>query len=185
MRTYLTAIFLAALALAQFNTPAFAADGKVAGVNIQKVLDESEAGKKALTELKARADKEKQNFDKKVEAIKKLEKDIESQRMVAKEGAMAEKEQQLKGMKRDFDAYREDTQQTLQKLQGQTMRKLLADVKRIIKEYAKKNGYSLIVEKGDDAAAISGFVLYLDESADVTAAIVRAYNDDVKAGNKK
>ncbi|MBI5815237.1 MAG: OmpH family outer membrane protein [Nitrospinae bacterium] len=183
MRTIMAALFCAAAVLA---TPKIsAADSKIGGVNIQKVLDDSEAGKKALTELKDRADKEKDHLEKKLDAIKKLEKDIESQKMVAKEGAIVEKEQELKKLKRELDAFREDTSQTLQKAQGQTMRKLITDVRRIIKDYAKKNGYTLIVEKGDDAAMVSGFVMYLDESADITGAVIKAYDEETRQGKKK
>ena len=158
--------------------------GKIGTVNIQVILDGSEAGKKALAELKAKAEKEKENLEKKLEAVKKFEKEIESQRLVAKEGALSEKEQELKRLRRDFDAAKEDTQTSFQKMQAQIMRKLVTDVNRIIKDYAKKNGYTMVVEKGDSPNMMGGFVIYADDSVDISSAIVKMFDEEQKASKK-
>lgn len=157
---------------------------KIGTVNIQNVLDNSEAGKKALADLKSKAEKEKETLEKKLEAVKKLEKEIESQRLVAKEGALSEKEQELKRLRRDLEATKEDSQTSFQKLQAQIMRKLVGDVTRIIKEYSRKNGYSLVLEKGESPNMIAGFVLYADEAVDISSAIVKVYDEEQKAGKK-
>ncbi|MBI4665869.1 MAG: OmpH family outer membrane protein [Nitrospinae bacterium] len=182
-----TAIFLmfAASLMAAPGAKAETKAVKVGGVNIQTVLDNSEAGKKALTELKAKAEKERGILEKKLDSIKKLEKDIESQRMVAKPEAINEKEQELKNLKRELDAYREDTQQNFQKIQAQTMRKIVNDISRIIKDYGKKNGYTLIMEKGEGSQVVGGFVLYMDEAVDLTESIVKIYDEETRAGGKK
>ena len=157
---------------------------KIGTVNIQNVLDNSEAGKKALADLKSKAEKEKDTLEKKLEAVKKLEKEIESQRLVAKEGALSEKEQELKRLRRDLEASKEDSQASFQKMQAQIMRKLVGDVTRIIKEYSRKNGYSLVLEKGESPNMIAGFVLYADEAVDISSAIVKMYDEEQKAGKK-
>ena len=157
---------------------------KIGTVNIQIILDGSEAGKKALAELKGKAEKEKENLEKKLEAVKKLEKEIESQRLVAKEGTLGEKEQELKRLRRDLDASKEDTQTSFQKMQAQMMRKLVADVNRIIKDYAKKNGYTIVLEKGDSPNMMGGFVIYADDSVDISPAIVKMFDEEQKAGKK-
>ena len=157
---------------------------KIGTVNIQVILDNSEAGKKALAELKAKAEKEKDNLEKKLEAVKKLEKEIEGQRLVAKEGALNEKEQELKRLRRDLEATKEDTQTSFQKMQAQIMRKLVGDVNRIIKEYAKKNGFTVVLDKGDAPNMIGGAVIYADDAVDISSAIVKAYDEEQKAAKK-
>lgn len=175
-----------AITLAGTGSAADASDVKVkiGTVNIQVILDNSEAGKKALAELKAKAEKEKDNLEKKLEAVKKLEKEIEGQRLVAKEGALNEKEQELKRLRRDLEATKEDTQSGFQKMQAQIMRKLVGDVNRIIKEYAKKNAYTVVLDKGDAPNMIGGAVIYADEAVDISSAIVKAYDEEQKAGKK-
>jgi Skp family chaperone for outer membrane proteins len=64
------------------------------------------------------------------------------------------------------------------------MRKLVADVNRIIKDYAKKNGYTMVVEKGDSPNMMGGFVIYADESVDISSAIVKMFDEEQKAGKK-
>lgn len=175
-----------AITLAGTGSAADASDVKVkiGAVNIQVILDNSEAGKKALAELKAKAEKEKDNLEKKLDAVKKLEKEIEGQRLVAKEGALNEKEQELKRLRRDLEATKEDTQSGFQKMQAQIMRKLVGDVNRLIKEYAKKNAYTVVFDKGDAPNMIGGAVIYADEAVDISSAIVKAYDEEQKAGKK-
>lgn len=157
---------------------------KIGTVNMQVILDSSEAGKKALADLKAKAEKEKDNLEKKFEAVKKFEKELESQRLVAKEGTLSEKEAELKRLRRDLEATKEDTQTGFQKTQAQIMRKLVGDVNRIIKEYSKKNGYTVVFEKGDSQNMMAGFVIYADEATDISPAIVKAYDEEQKASKK-
>jgi len=173
----LAAVFL-------FVAPA-SAHVKIGGVNLQAILDGSDAGKKALDELKAKAEKERAILQEKQENVKKMEKEIEQQRLMLSQTALMDKSRKLRHLKREFELYKEDTQQILQGEQAQVMRKLLGEVMVVIKEYGEKNGYTMIFEKGEAANAMGGFVLYMDKSVDLTSEIIKIYNEKQGAGGKK
>ncbi len=69
--------------------------------------------------------------------------------------------------------------QQLQKESGTEMDSLVSGVKKFIKEYGKKNGYSYIYGTGDAAT-----ILYAEEQYDITKEIVKALNDKYKSEDK-
>jgi outer membrane protein len=69
--------------------------------------------------------------------------------------------------------------QQLQQESGVEMDSLVSGVKKFIKEYGKKNGYSYIYGTGDAAT-----VLYAEEKYDITKDIIKALNDKYKATAK-
>lgn len=69
--------------------------------------------------------------------------------------------------------------QQLQQESGVEMDSLVSGVKKFIKEYGKKNGYSYIYGTGDAAT-----VLYAEDKYDITKEIVKALNDKYKAQPK-
>jgi len=69
--------------------------------------------------------------------------------------------------------------QQLQQESGAEMDSLVSGVKKFIKDYGKKNGYSYIYGTGDAAT-----VLYAEEKYDITKEIVKALNEKYKAEPK-
>ncbi|MRX39262.1 OmpH family outer membrane protein [Flavobacterium sp. LC2016-23] len=69
--------------------------------------------------------------------------------------------------------------QQLQQESGVEMDSLVSGVKKFIKEYGKKNGYSYIYGTGDAAT-----ILYAEEKYDITKDIIKALNDKYKAAPK-
>ncbi len=59
------------------------------------------------------------------------------------------------------------------------MDSLVSGVKKFIKEYGKKNGYSYIYGTGDAAT-----VLYAEDKYDITKEIIKALNDKYKDAPK-
>ena len=69
--------------------------------------------------------------------------------------------------------------QQLQQQGGVEMDSLVSGVKKFIKDYGKKNGYSYIYGTGDAAT-----VLYAEDKYDITKEVVKALNDKYKASSK-
>lgn len=178
------ALTLAAiLSLQLFPLPSEAADApKIGGVNLQEILDRSRAGQEALAGLKEQAERERKILKEKQDAAQNLKKEIDQQRLMLSATAMMEKERKLRRLQRELELYREDTQELLQTTQAQVMRKLLGDVMSIIKDYGEKHGYTMILEKGEAANVMGGFVLYMDEAADLTSEIIRIYDEKKESG---
>jgi outer membrane protein len=69
--------------------------------------------------------------------------------------------------------------QQLQQESGVEMDSLVSGVKKFIKEYGKKNGYSYIYGTGDAAS-----ILYAEEKYDITKDVIKALNDKYKSTPK-
>jgi outer membrane protein len=179
----LFAIAAAALITLSVSAAPASAETKIGAVNLQKVMDNSVAGKAALTKLKSEAEKASNTLKGKADAIQALEKEIEGQRMMMRPETLAEKDQKLRSMKREFELLREDTKNDIQRKQGMVTRKLVTDVMRIIKEYGTKNGYSLVVETGTGGTMMGPIILFTDEAIDITAEIVKIYDKENSSAN--
>ncbi|MBF0169759.1 MAG: OmpH family outer membrane protein [Nitrospinae bacterium] len=170
---------LAVVLLLAVPSAARAAD-KIGGVNLQKVLDDSVAGKAAVLSLRGRAEKESNKLKAMQDEIEKLRKEIDQGKIMLRPDALQDKQNDLRRKEREFKLYQEDTRSSIQQEQGQTMRKILEDVMRIIKEYGKKNGFTLILEQGDSPAMGGPVVLYMDKTVDVTPQIISLYDAETK-----
>ncbi len=155
-----------------------AADGplKVGGVNLQAVVDGSKAGKRALNSVKTKAEKERDVIVAKQKAIKNMERELEQKSMMMVDSSLEEKRAKLSRLKREFELYRGDVQQTIQRAQGQEIRRLMKEIMTIIKAFAKENGYNLIVERGGAGNLMGGPVVYMEDSMDITPKIIKLYD---------
>jgi len=182
--TLKTMVALAALAaLTAFMAPgAGAAELKLGAVSMQRVINESEAGKAAIGELKALAENEQQKFQTKQENFKTLEKDFEQQRLVSRPEVLQEKEQELMRLKREIDLLREDTRMAIQRTQARLTARIIKEAREIITDYAKKNHYTIVLEASEGPPPMGGMVLYADQGVDLTAAVIKVYDDQFKSG---
>jgi len=105
-----------------------------------------------------------------VESLRKLLSD-DTVRMTdadraAKETTLASKEKELQ---REEEDYRTDSESASQ----QAFQKVAQKVYSFLEGYAHQHNYSLVVERGTEATPV---VWYASEEADITDALVKAYN---------
>jgi len=102
-------MFIAAtIAVSSAGGVALASDAvKIGGINLQYILDNTMAGKEALAKLKARAEKETIILQKKQDAVKHLGSELQQQRMMMRESTLAEKESNLRRMKRELELFQQ------------------------------------------------------------------------------
>lgn len=180
--TYRLALILLATSIT--FTPVITADAaevKIGAVNIQSVLNDSEAGIQAIEKLKVKMEKESRILKAKQDVYKKLAQDFEQQRLVSRPEVLEEKERDLIKIKRELEAYGQDTRRMFQQSQKRMTGKIMTDIRVIIKDYAKKNNYTMMVENSDTPTPFGGFVIYVDDAADITSAIIKIYNEQYKA----
>lgn len=164
---------------------------KVGVVDLQAVLDGSVRGKAAKDRLKEHGMqlqeeiKSKRTFKDEREAeLQKLRTEIRSQGLVLSEQARAEKEEkfrkQMRELKRfidDTNRYIEDATQEFREKEVSETQRLLLEVRKVVQEVGKQEGYSLILE-GNESAAV---VLYFNNAIDITPKIIQRYDQSSAA----
>jgi outer membrane protein len=158
----IAAVFVANVAWAQAT--------KIGYVDLQRALNESEAGKKAKEEFKVEVDKAQGKLKKQKDEIDSLKEQLEKKGPVMKEGERSNLEDEYRKKLRDFERNYKDSQTDLQKRDSELTGGIIKDLQEIIRDYGEREGYTLILE------ATSSAVLYGSKSADLTEPILQQYN---------
>lgn len=167
----LTAVLLANVALAE-GTP------KIGYVDLQRALNESEAGKKAKEEFKVQVDKLQAHLKHQKDEIDSLKDQLEKKSVVMKEEERTNLEDDYRRKLRDFERDYKDSQTDLQKKDTELTGAIIKELQEIIRGYGEREGYTLILE------ATSSAVLYGTKSADLTDEVMKQYNGQ-RPGKKK
>ncbi|MBM4137555.1 MAG: OmpH family outer membrane protein [Nitrospira sp.] len=156
---------------------AFAADGvKIGCIDFQKVLNESEAGKKAKSDLEVLIKSKQTVIDEKGRAIEKMRGDIEKQVSVLSAEAKKGKEEEHEKLLREYQRLVQDSQAEVKKKEFDLTDEIIKEIREMVEKIGQEEGYALIVEKG--------MVLFSNKDFDITDAVIKKYNE-LKAKPKK
>lgn len=172
-------VFFAAPLLAVFMlvylTPAQAAPQlKFAVVDLQKALASSNAGKKAQKQYEAEVKAAQAGLDDKKNELASMKKSLEKQRSSLNEKALAEKEEEIVSTERDLQRSFQDAKEKLQRKNGVLVNDLVRDMRAVVAEVGKDEGYTVVLEKNSPG------VLYTEEELDITDNVVEKFNDKRK-----
>jgi outer membrane protein len=149
---------------------AAAADVKIGYVDLQRALNESNAGKKAKEDFKGQVDRLETQLKGKKAELDKLKDDLERKGTVMRDDERRKLENDFENKRLDLKRRFEDSQAELQKKDQELTGKIIQDLQGIIKEVGDRDGYTLILELG------SSPVLYYKKSSDITDEILSVYN---------
>lgn len=157
-------LFLSVAFVLLFQAVAFA-EMKIGVVLLPKVVFNSEYGKEMGKTLQAKFEPMKKELERDAAELKKMEAEMKNQGLALKLDAKQDREREFRRKFRDFQdsqvAYNQKLQAEQQKLRDPLIKKLNS----LIVEYARENGYSMILQ------AAKG-VLYADEALDITDEII-------------
>jgi outer membrane protein len=144
---------------------------KLATVDLQRALNECDAGKKAKEDFKSQVDKLQADLNKQKTEIEKIKEDVEKKGMVLKDEERKNIERDYQRRLRDFQRTYKDSQAELQQRDNELTSEILRQLQEVIAEYGGKQGYTLVLE-----ASNTGAVLYYSRSVDITDQVIQEYN---------
>jgi len=148
---------------------------KFGAIDIQKVLNESEAGKKAKSDLESLIKTKQSSIDEKGKAIEKLKGDIEKQASVLSAEARKSREDELEKNLREYQRIVQDSQAEIKKKEGEFTDTILKEIRDLVEKIGEDEGYTLIIERG--------MVLYSNKGIDITDNVLKKY-DALKKSKK-
>ncbi|PLY00205.1 MAG: hypothetical protein C0622_09240 [Desulfuromonas sp.] len=154
--------------------PAFAAAQKIGCVDLLEVMDSSTEGVKAKAEVKALADKYGAEYKAKGEAFEKKRDAFTQQAPLLADDARGAKEAELQREYIELQQYRAAADNEIQKLRNQHSQRILGEMRELLQKLGKDNGYTMIIEVNE------GAVFYYEESIDLTAQLLKAYDASKK-----
>ncbi len=145
------------------------ADTKLAYVDLQRAMEETEDGKKAKAKLKAEFDRKQAELNTKQDELKKMKEDLDKKSQLMKPEALAQEQQQFQQrvaqLQEVFARLQRDLQQKQQDITSQMFAKLSTLVARI----ADRDHLSMVLERGAS-------VVWGQPSLDITNEVIRMYN---------
>ncbi len=173
MRAVMSTIAISFFAIIFCINSLYAADvAKIGVIDLQKVLETSNAGKTIQATLKKQKEKMEADLKAKGTDIEKISKRLERESMVMSKEMREEKEREQRIKINDFKTLQKKYRTDLQKLEVQLMNQLQKDVKELVDSIGKKKGYLLIVNKYT--------VLYSPGSIDITDDLIKRLNARTK-----
>ncbi len=146
------------------------AAGKVAVIDMQKVVRKSAAGKKAMEKLNKKFETLQGQLKKMQEEIKAFKDDMEKKGPLMNAEAKADKEREYKKMVRDFKEKSDDAQYEMKQAEAKLMEPIFKVIENVVTELGKKEGYTIILEKNMPGMYFSS------QAADITDMVIKAYD---------
>lgn len=168
-------VILAALLVA---VPAVRADEfKLGTVDLQRALNECDAGKTAKEHFKTQVDKLQAELAKQKGDIEKIKDEVEKKGMVLKDEERKNVERDYQKRLRDFQRMYKDSQAELQQRDNELTGEILRELQEVIAEWGAKQSFTLVLE-----ASNTGAVLYNSRAVDITEQVIQEYNTKRKEG---
>ncbi len=167
---------IAVLFVLAFSTLAIA-ELKIAVVDLQKALDESDAGKAAAKKIEQEYKEMQAKIQKKRDELQNMQAELNSQSSIlseqAKQNKMAEYQDELKNLKRMVD----DSNAELQRQERSYVSKIADDLTEVVRKLGKELKYDIILERQEAG------VVHNSETVDITPLVIERYNKEWNAEN--
>ena len=153
-----------------WSSIAAAQELKIGYVDLQRALNESEAGKSAKEKFKGEVDRAEQSLEKRKTELEKLKDELEKKGLLLKEEERSILEGDYRQKLRDFERAYKDSQQELQIKDRELTGRILEDLRQVIQSMGETGNYTVILEGNNTV------VLYGAKAIDLTETIITTYN---------
>ena len=164
VRVVMLAVIVMAMAM-----PA-AAQSKIAVIDVQRVVTESDPGKEVMQKLRVLSDAKAQEGQTLQQNMATLQDQFNKQRFTVSEARQAEMSKEIEDAQISIRRFQDDAQRELQEAQRRELGGLEERILPIINQVGVTEGYTLIFNKFQ-----SGLV-YADEAVDVTDRVIQMFN---------
>ncbi len=172
------ALLMAVVLLFMFALGAQAADLKIGYVDLNKALNESDAGKKAVKTLEEIFKTKQAVIDEKQKEMRKLDEELTKQTSILNPDALKGKREDFERLKKDFQRMIKDSEEEVEKKRADFMDRIVKELSETIRKTGEEEGYAVILEKNEAG------LIYSSEKLDLTDKIVKKYNEALKAEKK-
>jgi outer membrane protein len=171
MRIFKIAFVTMFFSVCFFAASSYGADvAKIGVVNFQKILEKSDAGKKATAEINKRGKEMEASLKAKGEEIDATKKKLEREALVMSKEMREQKEREIRISINDFKTLKNKYMADFKQHEARLVRDIQKEVLEIVSEMGKKEGFLVIFEKREAG------VLYSPDSIDITDRLIQKYN---------
>jgi outer membrane protein len=143
---------------------------KLAFVDMQKALNDSKSGKKALVELQKLMEERKTGLQKQKESLEKKKEELDKQGLLLNEETRKNREGEIRTLERDYSRTLSDLKEEFGRRETEFTDVIRKDLLKVIEKVGKEGGYTLVLEKQYSA------ILYAPATIDLTETLIKRYD---------
>jgi outer membrane protein len=147
------------------------AEMKVAVVDMQRALNDCEAGKKAKEQVKSKFERAQQQLKRQREELDRAKEDYEKRALVLKDEERRSLEKDLEGRTLEFKRKYEDFERDLKRTDAELTSGIVQELYGVVRDLGAQRDYTFILE------ASSGSLLYNDKAVDITDEVVKLHDN--------
>ena len=147
---------------------------KIGSVDIQRAINESQAGKEAKKALAKETEKFQGLIAEKQKELQAMKESLEKQGLMLSSEARMAREKELQTRLRDYQRWGEDAQNEMNQKRNEMERAIFVGLQKVIQKLGADEGYTLIVEKNENV------VLFSSKATDLTDRVIKAFDGQTK-----
>ena len=147
---------------------------KVGCVDIQRAMNECQAGVDAKKAIGKEMEKLQKLFAERQKELQTMKEALEKQAPMMKPDARTSKERDFQAKVRDYQRWLEDNQKEIQQKGMEMERTILQGLQKVIIKIGEEEGYTLVLEKNES------IVLFSSKAIDFTDRVIKAYDAQKK-----
>jgi outer membrane protein len=177
MKKFLTTIAIAALALPAFAQSA--APARFAVLDVQRLLNTSNAGKTAQDRLKKLNEDKMARAQKMQDEMTALNNEMTTKKLSLSEDKLADLQKQLADKQVALQRFGQDADRELGEARDKELADLEGRIKPVIDSIGKEMGLAAIFNKFESG------IVYASDAIDITDTVIKRFNDATAAGATK
>jgi len=147
---------------------------KIGFVDIQKAVNECNAGKEAKKVIVKEVEKFQRQFADKQKELQTLKESLDKQAPMLNPDARANKEKDLQNKVREFQRWQEDTQNEINQKRMEIERIISLGLQKVIQKLGADEGYTFILEWNEN------IVLFASKEMDITDRVIKLHDAQKK-----
>lgn len=150
---------------------------KIATVNMRKVIMSSEEARLAARDLQKEMEEGNKKLEKMTKELKSLQEEYQSKSSALSSSERSKRQGEITTKQQELQQYSQEFSTYLQQQDYLINQRIFGKVGRIVKDISEAKGYDLVLQENEV------FVLYADESYDITDQVVEKVNES--SGSEK
>lgn len=164
------AITLAAALMISFVAPRLYAQVRIAVVDLQRALNETEDGRQAKARLKRLFKQRQQELDRRQGELKTLKENIEKNAEVWARDVLQKRAEEYQKAYIELQQQYVEFQRELAEKESEMTQVIIARMEQILRRIGQTEGYTMIVERNE------GGVVWVPGNLDLTDDVIQRYN---------
>ena len=166
--------FVSAIIVLGWLGSSLAADMKIGYVDIQRAVNDCQAGKEAKKTITKEFEKYQRLGAEKQKELQTMKEAFEKQAPMLNPDARTTKEKEYQSKLRDLQRWAEDSQNEINQKRVDLERTISLGLQKVIQKMGAEEGYTLVLEKNET------IVLYASKAIDLTERVIKLFDAQKK-----